>query len=314
MMAQRFHRILQMRNIFILYILREDTVPLQVALLLTEVANAEIAQDVLQQRLSSIFLSHLMSSALASPSSWAMDVSFEQLESHLKIAPVAEIFSVTGQVQDEVTGASWLDFVKQQISNCKERITHSSSLEGAVCTLSDYSVEFGPYLKGIMTDRTSEVSVQKLHPHLHVASCQVHTLREQGTVVRLTGDNLGFVCHVAIQVSNDDSAHSNTVCTEQFLSPDTWNVRHGFAGSDLQASHADLILQWTAPLEDLTQPRVVLGVQLESVLSDLQEFFVSQGQSWWTHQVRDQTANVGQGSWRYCSLKRLRAHLPCVLL
>jgi len=117
-----------------------------------------------------------MSSPLASPSSWAMDVSFEQLESHLKIAPVGEIFSVTGQVRDEVSGTSWLVFVKQHFSIFKERITHSSSLQGAVCTLSDYSVEFGPYLKGIMTNRTSEVSVQKLHPHLHVASCQVHSL------------------------------------------------------------------------------------------------------------------------------------------
>jgi len=86
-----------------------------------------------------------MSSPLASPSSWAMDVSFEQLESHLKIAPVGEIFSVTGQVRDEVSGTSWLDFVKQHFSILKERITHSSSLQGAVCTLSDYSMEFGPY-------------------------------------------------------------------------------------------------------------------------------------------------------------------------
>ena len=87
----------------------------------------------------------------------------------------------------------------------------------AVCTLSDYSVEFGPYLKGIMTDRTSEVSAQKPYPHLNVASCQVHELREQETVVRLMGDNLGFVCHVAIHVSNDDRAHYNTVCTQQLF-------------------------------------------------------------------------------------------------
>jgi len=59
-----------------------------------------------------------------------------------------------------------------------------------------------------MTDRNSEVSAQKPYPHLNVASCQVHELREH---------NLGFVCHVAIHVSNDDRAHYNTVCTQQLF-------------------------------------------------------------------------------------------------
>ena len=270
LIGSQFQHVPQMKNRFISYILPSDSVPLQVSLLLTEVDNstADISEDDLQQRLSSIFLSHVMSSPRAS-SAWSNFLQAQQVDQDLRIAPVGEIYSFSGRARDEVTGRSWLDFAKQQVSELKTEEAHAVH---GVRSLLDYSVQFGPFLRSIMKERSSTVSLRKLGAHLHVDRVQVLPVGPQDVVVRMQGENLGVACHSSLQVQNGGTSHRAT--TGQFLAPDVWNAEHGFSGTIHQASWADLIVRWSVPVAALEDECAMMTVRVEGVLSDVHEHFV----------------------------------------
>lgn len=267
MLLQHFQRVPHMKGRFLSYVLPSDFVPLEVAFLLSDVAHSEagdFSQQMLQERLSSIFLSHLMSSPRARPS-WALGLTRQPED--LKIAPIGDIYSVIGLGREEVVALSWLELSRRQISNLKAKCNDAASPFAGARSLLDYSEVFGPHLKCIMTERCNPVSLQKLKPHPQVLKCQVVPI-EQTVVVRLQGQNLSTICHVSLEFESSTETYNTTVPAEQFLSPGTWNTEHGFLGTSNQASHGDLILQWAAPLD----AGALVRVKLEGLLSDLQEF------------------------------------------
>jgi hypothetical protein len=268
----QFKHVPQIKNRFISYILPSDSVPLQVSLLLTE--NAEytggLSKGNLQQRLSSIFLSHVMSCPRAS-TAWATFIQAQQVAPNLRrIAPVGEIYSVSGLAQDEVTGTSWLDFARQQVSHLKT--TEAHAVQDARSLL-DYSIQFGPFLRSVMKERSSTISVCKLGAHPHVDRVQVFPVGPQDVFVRIQGENLGTACHISVEVQNGGTAYRAT--TQQFLAPDVWNVENGFSGTFHQASWADLIVHWSVPITALKDESVMMMVKVESVLSDVHQFSVT---------------------------------------
>ena len=267
----QFKHVPQMKNRFISYILPSDSVPVQVSLLIRENAESTggLSEGNLQQRLSSIFLSHVMSCPRAS-TAWATFIQAQQVAPHLgRIAPVGEIYSVSGLGHHEVTATSWLDFARQQISQLKSTEVHAVQ---DARSLLDYSVQFGPFLRSVMKERSSTISLRKLGAHPHVDRAQVFPVGPQDVFVRIQGKNLGTACHISVEVQNGGTSYRAT--TQQFLDPDVWNVEHGFSGTLHQASWADLIVHWSVPITALEDGSVMMIVKVESVLSEVHQFSV----------------------------------------
>ena len=291
--AYRSQQAPQIDQQFISYILPSDTTPLKVSCLLTEVVDGSsgtVSEQVLQQRLSSIFLMHLRDEAgdleLSMMQkdilrSTATAITQHPQELQCRIGPLGIICSLFGQDAvgeggGRVASMPWPDFANMQISDLKrrgEKVTPHAGETASTHHGVDYSGSFGPLLKNAMKQGSSHVSLKRLHLEPQLSDFEVLLRDEKDALLRLKGKNLTTISHISIETDSHLGAHCATFSYERCQNPDAWNS----LVSDAQhhATHADLVVSWTMPVHAFRgSAKALLRIRVEGIMSDVREFLL----------------------------------------